>query len=121
VNFEAIDPWRVSFVALWRDEGGVNLKENVVKRGTKIGAIDGCMARGFGVVDIFTLGTVELDCFKVRVVRLPHRQQSLGFTHDSRALAKIVFLVLFKLSYGQKHCYVSVGSLNTPFWKGLSL
>lgn len=102
MDFESINSWGISFIALWRDECGVDLEEDVVERCTKVCSINSCVARRFGVVDILAFGTVELYCFKVWVVRLSHRQQGLRFAHHSRAFAKIILFVLLKLFKSQK-------------------
>jgi len=74
VYLEAINSWDVSIVALCGDEGGVDLEYDVVEGGAEISTINGGMARGFWIVDIFTSSTVEFHCLNVRIVGLSHGQ-----------------------------------------------
>lgn len=77
-----------------------------MKRGPEIGAIDGCMTRRFGVVDILAPGTKKFDGARVRNVVLAHRKERVSVTHDAGAFAEVTLFVLFKLIYQAQ--YVSI-------------
>ena len=74
-----------------------------MERGSKIGAIDGCMTRRFGVVDILASGTKKFDGARIRNVVLAHRKERVSVTHDAGAFAEVTLFVLFKLMY-QTEC-----------------
>lgn len=61
VNLEAKDFGLVAPDRLLRDQGRVNLEENVLKRGAKVSAIDVGVAAGFWVVQVLAFTTIELD------------------------------------------------------------
>lgn len=65
--------------------------------GAEVGTVDGGVAGGFGVVDVFAFRAIEFDGAHVGKIGLAHRQEGMAITHDARTLAKFAFLVLVKL------------------------
>lgn len=97
MELEPVNPRRVSIQILCRYQARVYLEEDIVEARPKVGAVDGGMAGGFGIVDVFAPGTVELDSLRIRHVGLAHWQESLRFARYARALAKVVFLEFLHL------------------------
>jgi hypothetical protein len=97
MHLEAIDARLVTAGALLGVESRVHLEQNGVEGGTKIGTVDGGVAGGFRVVNVFTLRAVQLDSALVGDVGLAHGQQSMAIAHHTRTLAKVALLVLLKL------------------------
>lgn len=97
VDPEAVDPGLVSFLRLLRDQRGVDLEQDVLEGGAEVGAVDGGVAGGFRVVEVFTFGAVELDGLDVGVVRHAHGEERVVFAHDARTLAEIALLVFLQL------------------------
>lgn len=97
VYLEAVDSGLVATQALLRVQGGIHLEEDGVEGGAEVGTVDGGVAGGFGVVDVFAFGAVELDGALVGEVGLAHGEERMAFAHDARTLAKVAFLVLVKL------------------------
>ena len=63
----------------------------------EIGAVDGCVAGGLGVVEIFAFRTVQLDGLLAGVVAETHGEEGLGFAEDAGAFAEVSFLVFVEL------------------------
>jgi hypothetical protein len=61
VHFETKDLRLMSSLRLLRDQRRIDLEENVVERRAKVCPVDGGVAGGLRVVDVFALGAVELD------------------------------------------------------------
>lgn len=95
--FESVDSGLVASQALLGVQGGIHLEEDGVEGGAEVGTVDGGVAGGFGVVDVFAFGAVEFDGALVGEVGLAHGQEGMAFTQDARTLAKVAFLVLVKL------------------------
>ncbi len=72
VDLEAKDARHVAGSALLRDQGRVDLEEDVVEGGAEVGAVDGGVARRFRVVDVLALGAVHLHRPLVWDVGLAH-------------------------------------------------
>lgn len=89
VNAEPEDLGLVTPARLDRHQGRVDLKQNVVEGAAKVGAVDGGMATGFGVVDVLAFGAEQLDALLARVVARPERQQRVAVAQDARAPAKV--------------------------------
>lgn len=68
-----------------------------MERGTEIGAVDGGVPGGFGVVEVFALGAVELDELGAGRVGHAGGEEVVGFAVDAGAFAEIAFFVLFEL------------------------
>lgn len=60
MNFKPKDPRLIPLHTLLRHQCGVDLEQNVRERGAKVGAVDGGVPRGLGVVEVFALGAVKL-------------------------------------------------------------
>lgn len=97
VDLETIDPGFVATATLLGVEGGVNLEQDGVERGTEVRAINGGMARRLGVVDILTFRAVQLHSALVRQVGLANGQERMAIAHHTGALSKVAFLVFLKL------------------------
>lgn len=81
---------------IW-DEGGVDLEDDVMEGGTKVGAIDSRVAGRLWIVDIFAFGTVELDGLHICDVGQSHGEEVLLFAVDARTFAEVALLVLIEL------------------------
>lgn len=88
MHSEAIDPRLVSALRLLWLECWIDLEEDVVKRRAKVCAIYAVMPGRFRIVDVLTLGTVELHVGCVGNIVLTHGQEMLRFAYHTRALAK---------------------------------
>lgn len=97
MHLEAVDAGDVSLDAFGGDEGGVDLEDDVVEGGAEVGAIDGGVARGFGVVEILAAGAVELDGLEVGDIGEAHGEQGVRVAVDARAFTKFRLLVLVEL------------------------
>lgn len=80
-----------------RYKSGVDLEHDIDKGRAEVSAINGGMAGGFGVVEIFASRTVEFDVLGIVDVRHAGREQVLGFAVNPGTFAKISFLVFFEL------------------------
>lgn len=94
---EAVDPGLVATQALLGVQCGIHLEQDGVEGGAEIGTVDGGVAGGLGVVDVFAFGAVEFDGAHIGEVGLAHGQKGVAFTQDTRTLAKVALLVLVKL------------------------
>lgn len=97
VHLEAVDARDVALDALGGDEGRVDLEDDVVERGAKVGAVDGGVARGFRVVEVLAAGAVELDGLEVGDVGEAHGEEGVGVAVDARAFAEFGLFVLVEL------------------------
>lgn len=97
VHLEAVDAGDVPLDAFGGDEGGIDLEDDVVEGGAEVGAVDGGMARGFGVVEVLAAGAVELDGLEVGDVGETHGEQGVRVTVDAGTFAKLGLLVLVEL------------------------
>lgn len=97
MHLEAVDAGDVPLDAFGGDEGGIDLEDDVVEGGAEVGAVDGGMARGFGVVEVLAAGAVELDGLEVGDVGETHREQGVRVTVDAGTFAKLGLLVLVEL------------------------
>jgi hypothetical protein len=97
MNLEPVDARLVATDALLRDESGVNLEQHAVEGAAKVGAINGRVARGLGVVDVFALGAVEANGAHAGNIMLAHGKERVTFAHNAGALAKVALLVLVNL------------------------
>lgn len=68
MDLESVNSRNVSLGALGGDQGGVDLEDDIVEGGTEVCAVDGRVSGGFGVVEVFTSCTVELDRLDIGVV-----------------------------------------------------
>ena len=59
--------------------------------------VDRCVARGFGVVEVFAPRAVQLYGRRVGDVGLAHREEWLGFAHDAGAFSEVGFFELLEL------------------------
>lgn len=73
MNSETIDAGYVSIISLLGDQGGVDLKYDIVEGGAEVRAIDSRVTGGFGIVDVFALCAIKLYSLDIRVVGLSHR------------------------------------------------
>lgn len=97
MHFEAVDLGLVAAAGFFGDEGWVDLEEDVVERGAEVGAVDGGVARGLGVVEVFAFGAVELYAFLVRDVGEAHGEEGVVLAHYAGAFAEVAFFVFFEL------------------------
>lgn len=97
MDLEAVDTGHVALGALGGDQGRVDLEDDVVEGGAEVGAVDGGVAGGFGVVGVFAAGAVELDGFEVGHIGEAHGEEGVGVTHDARAFSEFGLLVLVEL------------------------
>ena len=97
MDLEAKNPGHVPCPALLRNQGWVDLEEDIVERGAEVGAIDGGVSGRLRVVDVLTLGAVHLDRLLVREIGLAHREQGVGVADDAGAFAEVGFLVFVEL------------------------
>lgn len=97
VHLEAVDAGDVPFNAFGGDEGGVDLEDDVVKGGAEVGAVDGGVARGFGVVEVLAAGAVELDRLEIGNIGEAHGEQGVRVTVDAGTFAKLGLFVLVEL------------------------
>lgn len=97
MNLEAVDLGFVATDALLRDQSGVDLEEDVVERSSKVGSVNGGVARGLRVVDILALGAIQLDRVDVGQVGQAHGEKRLLLAQDTGTLAKVALLVLIQL------------------------
>ncbi len=58
MDLEAVDPRSISIIALGWNQRWVDLEDNVVEGGAKVSSVDGRMAGGFRIVDIFAFRAV---------------------------------------------------------------
>ncbi len=61
MDLETKHPRLIAGAALLRNERGVYLKEDVLEGRAEVSAVDGGVARGLGVVQVFALGAEEFD------------------------------------------------------------
>ena len=97
MDLEAVDAGDVALNRLEGHEGRVDLEEDVVEGGAKVGAVDGGVSGRLWVVRVLAARAVELDGFEVRDVGEAHREEGVGLAHDAGAFAKVALLVLFEL------------------------
>lgn len=97
MHLEAVDAGDIPLDAFGGDEGGVDLEYDVVEGSAKVGAVDGGVARGFGVVKVLAAGAVELDGLEVGDIGETHGEQGVRVAVDARAFAKFRLLVLVEL------------------------
>lgn len=120
MDLEAKYAGHVAVVGLGGYQSRVDLKENVVEGGAKIGAIDQRMTGGFGIIDVFATCAVEFDGLDVGIIGLTHGQQRMRFAHNAWAFTELGLLVLVKLTRFSLILVVSkkrnVPSLRDPLW-----
>ena len=97
MDLEPENPRLVPPDRLLRDQSRVDLEQDVLERGPEIGAVDGGVARGFGVVEVFAFGAVEFYGLHVGEVGHAGGEEGVRFAVDAGASAKVVFLVFFEL------------------------
>lgn len=97
MHFEAVDGGLVATPGLCREEGRVLLEEDVVEGCAKVCAVDGGMARGLGVVEVFAARTVQLDRVYTCYIGYTHWKKMLLFAVNARALSERAFFVLLGL------------------------
>lgn len=69
MDLEAKDTRFISLKGLWWHVGRMYLKKHMWERCAEISTINSCMSRRFGIVNVFTSWTVELDSLGVRNIR----------------------------------------------------
>ncbi len=97
MHLESKNPWLVSSDALLGDQGRVNLEQDVLERGAKVGAVDGRMPRGFRIIEVFAFAAVEFDGLDVGEVGHAGRKEGMVLAHNAGAFAKVAFLIFLKL------------------------
>ena len=98
MHAETVDARLVAALGLGGRQGRVDLEEDVVEAGAEVGAVDGVVARGFGIVDVLAARAVELDVRHVGYVVLAHGQQVLRLADDARAFAEDALFEFLHLS-----------------------
>lgn len=73
-----------------------------MERGAEVGAVDGGVSGGFGVVCILAPRAVELDGLEVGDVGEPEGQQWVGVAHDAWAFPEVGLLVFLELWEGKR-------------------
>ena len=118
MHAESVDARLVAALGLGGRQGRVDLEEDVVEAGAEVGAVDGVVARGFGVVDVLAARAVELDVGHVGYVVLAHGQQVLRFADDARAFAEDALFEFLHLSVllGFLSLHFIVFQLISPSW-----
>lgn len=97
MDLEAEDARHVPFQTLCRYQRRVDLEDDVVEGGAKVGSVDGGVAARLRVVHVLAAGAVELDGFNVGDVRQAHGEERVVKAVDAGAFAKLGFLIFFKL------------------------
>jgi hypothetical protein len=112
MNLEPKHPRYMPPTALLRDQGRVDLEEDVVERGAEVRAVDGGVTGRFRVVDVFAFDAVHLYRFLVRDVGLAHGKQWVGVADHAWAFAEISFFVFVELGEwrGQMRFDLGLGS-----------
>lgn len=65
--------------------------------GAEVGSVDGGVAGGFGVVDVFAFGAVEFHGFDAGEVGEAHWEEGVVLTHDAGTFSEVGFLVFVEL------------------------
>ena len=73
------------------------MEEEVGERSTEVGAIDARVAGGLWIVDVLTLGAVQLDVLRRRCVGEASGQEMRACTVHTWAFAEFTFLILLQL------------------------
>ena len=106
---EAENAWHMPCLTLLRDQGRVDLEENVVEGGAEVGAVDGGVARGLWVVDVLTFGAVHLHGFLVGDIGLAHGEEWVGVADYAGTFAEVGFFVFVKLENSKREFMVKNG------------
>ena len=77
----------------------MHLEEDIVKGCAEVGTVDASVAGGFGVVDVFAFGAVELDWLDAGGVCEAHGQQRMLVTHHAGAFSEVSAFVFLELFY----------------------
>lgn len=102
MNSESKDARLIPLYALLRNKSGVDLEQDIMEGSAEVSAVDGGVARGFWIVDVFAFGAVEFCGFGCGDVGETHWEERVRATCYARAFAKVAFLVfleLFELAY----------------------
>lgn len=97
MHLESKNPGHIPRRGLDGNQQWIHLKENILERGAKVCAVDGGVPGGFGVVEVFALGAVELDVLGAGRVGHAGGEEVVGFAVDPGAFAEVAFFVFFKL------------------------
>ena len=68
-----------------------------MERGAEVGAVDGGVAGGFGIVQVLAFAAVEFDGLDVREVGHAGREEGVVGAGDAGAFAEVGFFVFFEL------------------------
>ena len=97
MDLEPKDLRLIPLNTLLRHQRGVDLEQDVCKRGAEIGAVDGGVPRGLGVVDVFAFAAVELYGLDGGEVGEAGGEERVRGAGDAGAFAEVGFLVFFEL------------------------
>lgn len=97
VDLEAEHLGHVAALGLGRHEGRVDLEEDVLEGGAEVGAVDGGVAAGFRVVEIFAAAAVEFHRLHVGEIGHAGWEERLRFAEHAGAFAEVGFFVFFEL------------------------